>query len=267
MVKLNIKPCFETIKNRFDLQIPAALPWGEWDKWHAKTKNERPFAYFIMETIPSKFDNFIKFFTRPINDLRYAIRVRVFDRYHVIKTGLKPGYTDCDTRMMHGMFNMLIDFVEVEKAWMQVVFSTDEQKKYKHPWWSLGLTRFKSFRDPQAGIDYLKWEMTLDSPSLSNTNQSPTQASAAREIWEIYHWWKFARPMRPDPNDASGWTEHCELCEQRGRALFDFENETAEERARSRECLDRSIEIEAAYEAEDESYLIRLIKIRKSLWT
>jgi len=267
MVKLNINNYFETIKSHLNLEKPYALSWGEWRKWHEKTKAERPIAYFIMDTIPDKWDDFIKFFTKPINDLRYGLRVRVFDRYHVINTGLKPGYADCDTRMLHGMFSMLVDFVEVEKAWMHVVWDPEERHNHKYPWWSYGWTRFKSFRNPQAGIDHLKWEMTLDSPKLLPHERSPSQAQTAREIWEIYHWWKFSRPARPDPHDASGWSDHCRQLEARGKHILDFESETDEERARGNECLDRSRELEAAYEAEDEEYLIRLVKIRKSLWT
>jgi len=255
------------LKSRLDLNKPHALQWGEWKVWHSTTKAERPFAYFITETVPDKFDDFVKFFTKPINDLRYGFRVRVFDRYHVIQTGLKPGYNDCDTRMMHGMFNLLVDFVEIEKAWMHVIWDKDERKKHQYPWWSIGWTHFKTFRNPQAGIANLKWEMTLDSPTIAPHERSPAQAQAAREIWEIYHWWKFARPARPDPYDASGWTEHCELLRQQGKDLFDFGAETDEERTRGSDCLARCREIEEAYEAEDDKMLIRLIKIRKSLWT
>lgn len=255
----------KNIKKRLDLNKPYALGFNEWDEWHEKTKAERPFAYFIMETVPDKFEDFVKFFTNPVNDLRYAIRVRVFDRYHVIKTGLDPGYRDCDTRMMHGMFNMLVDFVEVEKAWMHVVFSKGEQKKRKHPWWSLGWTRFKAFRDPDAGIDYLKWEMKLDDPSISQDQQSPSQAQAAREIWLIYHWWKYVRPVRPDPHDASGWSEWCRKTDY--REMFSNRKRNKAEIAKEREILGRAQEIERAYDQEDEDMLIKLVKIRKNLWT
>jgi len=267
MVKLNINNFFETIKTHLDLQKPGVLPWGEWENWHASTKSTRPFVYFVMETLPTKAQDVWQFCKKPFTDLRRAIRVRVFDKYHIINTGLPPGYIDCDTRIMHGMFNLLIDFVEVESAWKHVVFSPEEQQTRKHPWWSIGLTRFKSFRDPAAGLAHLKWEMTLDSPSLPAHEQVPSQAASAREIWEIYHWWKFARPARPDPDDASGWTEHCDLLRARGRRLFDVHDETPEERQRSRECLSRLREIEEIYNAEDDNMLIRLIKIRKSMWT
>jgi hypothetical protein len=252
------------IKKRLDLNKPFALGWDEWEAWHEKTKAERPFAYFLMETIPDKLDDACRFFTKPINDLRYAIRVRIFDRYHVIKTGLEPGHRDTDTRMTHGMFNLLVDFVEVELAWMHVVFDEDARKNRKHPWWSLGWTRFKAFRDPDAGLMHLRWEMRLDDESLPSHDRNPQQAMRAREIWEIYHWWKFIRPQRPDPYDFSGWSEYCGSRSM--KELFGNDR-TEEDQKMSMELIDRAKEIEEAYDREDEEMLIRLVKLRKHLWT
>jgi hypothetical protein len=260
----------EKITKYFDLEKPQALGLREWGEWYANTKAKRPFAYFVMETVPDKVRSAWLFVSKPIRELRYGIRVRVFDRYHVINTGLKPGYYDCDTRMIHGMFNLLVDYVEIEQAWIHVVFDKNEQRKRKHPWWSCNWTRFKAFRDPQAGIDHLKWLMTLDSPTLPAYQQNPPHAAAAREIWEIYHWWKFVRPSRPDPHDASGWTKYCS--EKRSVTgsladIFDPPDETPEERQQIRDMLDKTRALEEAYDNEDEDYLIRLIKIRSYLWT
>lgn len=264
---INIRNSITDIKNQLDLHKPSALGWDAWSRWHRDTRLARPVAYFIMQTVPDKFDDFIKFFTKPVNDLRYGLRVRIFDRYHVINTGLKPGYADMDTRMMHGLFNMLVEFVEVEKAHMQVVFDPAERKLRKHPWWSKGYTRFKSFRDAEAGLAHLKWEMTLDGANLPLYDQSPTQASAAREVWELYHWWKFVRPIRPDPLDASGWSEHCDLLTLAGKHVLGDTPHTAEELDRSTACLKKSHELEQMFDDEDEQMLIRLVKVRKSLWT
>lgn len=255
------------IKKSLYLEKPVALQHHEWEAWHENTRRERPAAYFFRVTLPDWFEDIYKNITKPFNDLRYAIRVRVFDRYHVIHTGLEPGYADCDTRMLHGMFNLLVDFVEVEQAWMHVAFDEAAQKKYSHPWWSLGWTRFRAFRDPEAGLAYLRWEMTLDDPALKEHERSPSQAQTAREVWELYHWWKEVRPNRPDPHDASGWSEYCDARRAIGRSPLDFRYVDEEDQQRRRTALDRTHEIEQAYDREDDEMLMRLIKIRKSLWT
>jgi len=260
-----MKTQFFKLKN----EKPLAATFREWDEWKTRAKSEEPFKYWLVETVPDWFRDRWRDLTTPYNNLRYAIRCRIFDRYHIIKTGLKPGYSDCDTRMLHGMFNLLVDFVEVEKAWMHVVFDAEERKKRKHPWWSLGWTRFKAFRDPQAGLAHLTWEATLDNPTLDEYQRSDQQAVTAREVLELYNWWKEVRPTRLDPMDASGWSNWCDLRSSKhpNRHLLDIEDETEEESQESRRILNECTLIEKSYEDEDEAMLIRLVKIRKGLWT
>jgi hypothetical protein len=184
-------------------------------------------------------------------------------------TGLTPGYYDADTRMLHGMFNLLIDFIEVEKAWMHVVFDKEARGKFTYPWYSIGWSRFKSFRNPEAGLAHLAWEMSLDSPDLDEYSRSDSQAVAARELFALYTWWKNVRPLRLDPYNASGWSDYCEKSRiaNGGKIFWDYEDSTPEDKEESRTALDKLREIEQAYEAEDEEMLIRLIRIRRQLWT
>ena len=89
-----------------------------------------------------------------------------------------------------------------------------------------------------------------------------------KEVLELYDWWKNTHPTRIDPHDASGWSE---ICDRRREGEDDdyimWGDRTDEERAESTAALNRCTEIEQQYEDEDTEMLIRLIKIRKSLWT
>lgn len=250
----------EKLRKFFDLQKPEAATMDGWDQWHETTKKARPFAYFVAETIPAKTGRIVyRFLTDPINSFRYGLRVRIFDRYHVIKTGLKPGYHDCDERLLHGAFNLLVDYVELELPSTVMKFDPkDEKKGKKHPWWSKGWLRFKAYRDPKMGLRHLRWEMGLGS-------QSTHQAHKAREVWHLYHWWKFVRPLRPDPYDASGWSEFCKNKSMKN--IFRDTPRTKEEFEKEREILQLSDDIQNHYDEEDENMLIRLIKIRGNLWT
>jgi hypothetical protein len=67
--------------------------------------------------------------------------------------------------------------------------------------------------------------------------------------------------------DASGWTAYCEMRRANGNDFLDFEDKSPEEAEMSRAALDKSTEIETAYNTEDEEMMIRLIKIRQGLWT
>ena len=52
-----------------------------------------------------------------------------------------------------------------------------------------------------------------------------------------------------------------------GMSLFDSDNETPAEKRETMKALKVSQKIEEQYNKEDEAMMIRLIKIRQSLWT
>jgi hypothetical protein len=93
------------------------------------------------------------------------------------------------------------------------------------------------------------------------------QATAAQEILELYKWWTEVYPNRPDPHDAGGWSAYCEQRRQNGADLLDFEDRTEAEQEQSSQALNATQAIEDKYKKEDEEQMIRLIRIRESLWT
>jgi hypothetical protein len=93
------------------------------------------------------------------------------------------------------------------------------------------------------------------------------QAKSAQEILELYKWWTEVYPNRADPHDAGGWSDYCEQRRQRGADMLDFEDRTKEEEEMSKRALDATQAIEDKYKKEDEEMMIRLIRIRESLWT
>jgi hypothetical protein len=99
--------------------------------------------------------------------------------------------------------------------------------------------------------------------------EEPTyQAMAAKEIKELYLWWTTTYRNRPDPYDASGWSEYCELNRISNGGRLGFSDDKDPELKVMCDTAHKKLqEIEAAYEAEDEAMMIRLIKIRGSLWT
>jgi hypothetical protein len=102
-----------------------------------------------------------------------------------------------------------------------------------------------------------------------NYGRPTGQAERAREIKELYTWWTTVYPNRPDPYEASGWTEYCEASRlaNGGKLSWLGSDKSPELKAMSDKSHALLQEIEAAYEAEDEAMMIRLIKARDSLWT
>jgi hypothetical protein len=246
-----------------NFEKPSAETAEGWDAWNRENKTNHPFVYWLAEEFLDKVQNVVTLPSDIWNTFRYKTKVRFFDKLHYLPTRLKPGeYYDLDTRILHGLMESLVDFVEVEKAHMQLWSHPKEKRplRYRFP-----LLRFKSFRSRELGMKYLEWEMSLDQPNVDEygfDQSNPRQANDAKEIVALYTWWKDVRPNRPDPYDQSGWTQYCE---DHPRGMFAAKTE--EENQLVREKLDALGDLERQYDEEDEQMIIRLIKIRKSLWT
>jgi hypothetical protein len=247
----------------------------EWNQWRRAAQETHPIRYWIVEEGLDYLQNFVNWPMDRIHDVRYYINNRWITRSHSLTAhprDIKPGnWCDVGNRFLPCLFNELVDFVEVETAWHHCLWDEAARKQYDVPW-SRNFFRFRTWRCPEAGIDHLKWAMTLTNEEFLEEDEKhlaePTrQALAAKEIIELYTWWKEVYPQRPDVHDASGWSEYCENRRRNGYDLFDMEDRTPEEAEMAKTALDRTREIEEAYEKEDTEMMVRLIKVRDSLWT
>jgi len=171
---------------------------------------------------------------RPIRWLKY----RTIDRYHVFKSkSLGIGYHDLDIRMLHFMFDMLVDFVEIELAWMNVVF-TDKKPKLLKKWF---------FRSKKDGLDYLEWEIK---------ETSGDQQKRAKIVKLLYTWWTKYRPQRHDPWDDIHFN---------GNWNADWYRVGNNKELKKQ--MDEAYKIEGIYYDEDTEMLQTLIEIREDLWT
>lgn len=255
---------------------PQAATGKEWGQWRRASKEAHPVRFWIVEEGLDYAQNFVNWPADKLNDIRYYINNRWVTRSHALTAhprDIKPGsWCDVGNRFLPCLFNELVDFVEIEQAWHYCLWSEKERKKYQVPWWRKGWLRWRSWRCPEAGLAYLEWASTLTNEEFLDEDEKhlaePTyQAKAAKEIIELYTWWKEVYPNRPDPHDAGGWTAYCEMRRNHGYDFFDMEDKSSEEAEQCRTALNKSQEIEDAYNKEDEEMMIRLIKIRQSLWT
>jgi hypothetical protein len=254
---------------------PASATSAGWHKWEKDAKENYPIRYWIVE---EAFDSIQKFVRLPIDTLynaKYYINNRWVTRTHSLTAhakDIKPGqWQDVGNRFLPCLFNELVDFVEIETAWQHIAWDDDACKKYNPPFYAKGWFRWRTWRSAQAGLDHLDWAASLDNSEYAEEGETiePTsQATSAKEIKELYLWWTQTYRNRVDPMEASGWSAYCEKRRQKaGGDLWGHENETEEERKECMTALDLSHKIEAEHMAEDEAMLIRLIKIRQSLWT
>lgn len=253
-----------------------------WDEWEKSAKAAYPVRWWLAEEGLDYLQKFVMFIPDKLHAIKYYINNRWITRTHSLtahRRDIKPGsWCDVGNRFLPCLFNELVDFVEVELAWWHLAWSPEERPKYNMPWWAVGWWRFRTWRCPQAGLDNLKWQSELvwkeeevSDPKL--IGKSTYQAEKAVEILALYKWWTEVYPNRPDPHDASGWSDYCNLKRDMSEgsssfhAMFRKDNETKEIRKMADVALKKLRKIEADYEKEDESMMIRLIKIRNSLWT
>ncbi len=277
---MNSKPLFNWLRKIFKVDKPNSCPAKHykegdetWDEWDKRIKTAQPIGYFVTETLPDFIDDIRGLYKNPISDLSAYMSNRFRSQIHNLRTRLPIGkYYEVDTRILYGVFNTLVDFIECEKAWDHVSWNDDHRQEFSLKWYHrVRVVRwFFEWRNPEAGIAKLKWEMTLDKPDIDeygNDMSSPLQAASAKEQYELYNWWKNVRPNRPDPwAIMTGFEQRmAEKYPEESHKLFSEYDEVDEiERSALYKQMDA---IERQYDEEDEAMLIRLIKIRSHLWT
>lgn len=114
----------------------------------------------------------------PIWQLRKAIwwvRHRTTDRYdRIYIKSLTPGYYDCDTLMLHGIFELIRRFVEDEHG-------------------------------GRKSLDEFSAELESRAETSSNPGEPEAllrQARFQRDVVDLYDWWRTKRPLRQDPLDV-----------------------------------------------------------------
>ena len=115
---------------------------------------------------------------------------RFFDKTHALTSlSLRRGeYHEIDTRILHCLFDTLVDYVEKELAWFHLILE-GKPPRFRFRW-----------RSRESGLAHLDWESDL----MDDEGQPTSQALSAREIKALYVWWTEQRPKRQDPFDVKG---------------------------------------------------------------
>lgn len=172
------------------------------------------------------------------NGITWGIRNWFFPQNRIKITTLDSSFHDTDEMLLHGMFKLLTNFVELQwdggkSPYFGQIFSIEEIN--------------------QGG----EWEKE----SLVSQNVS------TKEIWDLYNWWTKIRPARVDPYsliyEYNGEKPKFVKCEGGSK----LECLTEENQEKYRAVAKESCDLEERHEQEDEDMLIRLVKVRRHLWT
>lgn len=249
----------------------------EWDDWTTAAKMKSNFRYWLAEEGLDYLQKIVYYIPDKLNDIRYYVNNRWVSRSHSLTAharDIKPGqWQDVGNRFLPCLFNELVDFVEIEQAWHHCIWSDDAKTKFETPWWRSGWLRWRTWRCPEAGLEYLRWAETLTNEEFLEEGEKhkavPTgQANSAKEIIELYTWWTVTYRNRPDPYEASGWTAVCEAQREANGGKLSWSSPKDPVLKKAQDKAHKLLQkIEADYEKEDEAMMIRLIKVRHGLWT
>lgn len=217
---------------------PKAASLEDWEAWEVAAKAAHPFRFRLAETALDAIQNAVYWPIDAWRAIRWYCRNRFIDKTHYLRTGLAPGcYHDFETRLLHGMFEALVDFVEKELASKQAAYA--ENRNFRGRSRALGMAR-------------LEWEASLKLDASCGVGEDdkefgqPTnQAIAAVETRALYEWWKDTRPNRKDPYEEFSELSAREFAREHGAAAYQAERDFAKE---------------------DEAMMIRLVKLREGLW-
>ena len=156
---------------------------------------------------------------KQVFELKAYLKNILFRKHHIIRTILPKGkWYDCDTRMLYGMMNLLIEFLEKEK--------------------------------PFETIDF---------------DFSPTWKSVKKEIIAIRDWWLNYDNRKVEIEEALNKWDVSKFGNCKDEEWIQLINKS--DTKETKELIDNLSALETKLEQEEKKMLIRLIKIRKYLWT
>lgn len=244
---------------------PPIPPWAtakEGREDDRMRKANYPIANWLVNTAIDKVERWVKSVPAKWEDIHAYIQNRYVSKVHLIDTGLKPGdWYEPNNRLLHGAFAVLVDYVEVALAIEKNVWS-DNPTPYRF---------LKEYRNAEQGIAKLEEQRgyTHDAYEGGPTGLTPS-AVDAEEIRTLYAWWTVTRPNRRDPySKIDPWNGKF--------SMFDADHSEEEHEAKTRRRkawkasvatkLEQAHKLEQIYEKEDQDMLIRLIKVRGTMWT
>lgn len=236
---------------------PTALTMEGWDAWDTEQQAKRPVRFWIAETALDWVQGVVFYVPDRIRDVVYWYHNRFVYRSHTLvahPNDIKPGtWAPVWERVFFSSFNALVDFVEVEKALENVRWDIEARTRYTCPRGMFRWPYLRGWRSAEAGLDYLRWEANLGDDCAQQREQ-------AREIIELYNWWKEVRPNRVPAGELSGWDQ---WVLNRKPLSRQFQDDI--QREESSQIMDRLEQIQQDYDSEDVLQLTRLVKLQWGL--
>jgi hypothetical protein len=236
---------FNWLKKKCYPYYPNAATIEEWADI-TKRMREKRICFWLFNTLPTT----LAVWKMQGQDvlMKFKYRYHPKHQYHIIRTGLKPDYYEADERMLHGMFSLLVDYVEEELAWLYYL---------SHP--------EVSESGDETGLLALDWQIEANLPDAGDNSHSDN----FKEIKELYLWWTVDRPERELQRELmiSQFYSNKPPIDTDLTTMEILAARSKEETEETAAFFDTLSDIEEQHWDEDTEMLTRLIRIRGALWT
>jgi len=195
------------------------------------------------------------YFWLPFKTIYNFIDYRFIDKYHIVKLKLKPDYYEVEQRMEEAIYQLLIDYVELECSHMgRMWLSNTEDETFRQKlYWKLPRGIRRNIRSEKYGLFYLDKQIAFYKEELEEHNTQcenenfEKNLNILKEIIHCYLWAKKLRYERVDP-----WRVE----KVKDGKLLELARPVSE-----------SFEIEDRQFDEDTEMLKKIIELRNYLWT
>lgn len=212
----------------------------EWIDYKEFGKKEHPYLYKVYKCLYD-FEIWLSVrYRRYVEDPYYHLKNRLVRKSHLIDTGLKRGqWYDTDTRILHGMMEELVRFIEIEKD--------------GYPWELKELEK-KRKGEPNE-ID--------GEPDNEYDGMNESQWRDMKTAWEVYTWWKKYPERRKMVDDM---LDHTLRDKSKENDIMTF---MADKTYKKHNDIVRQnrLDAEEKLTKEESIMLKKIIDIRGSLWT
>lgn len=210
-----------------------------------------------------------------LSRIERSIAFRTYDKYTIVKTRLKPGYYDKDQIMLHACFALLVDFVEIELAFIRAIGDKLSQKRINENFIKRLLfvleSLFSSKRNEKLGRAYLDEMINCRNGYIDGDDYWV-------KIKELYEWWKDKRPQRKDPLETTGFSAYLQSLKEKYGDIYylsSTNSRTLELKSflnteEDNKFLDLALKaelLEESNDSEDDEMLLKLCRLRRFLWT
>ena len=204
---------------------------------------------------------------RIFRDVQNWVACRTYRRYHVLRLGTDPGFSDSREMLLNANFAVLVHYVEHELAERQKYSCKYKKIPYRHR------------SNEQLGLECLQLWLDMPCEVYGGIDVNESTRVFAQEVKYLYLWWTSERKLRHNPyddmterlrqevtSDGRDWFVFVPIDDEPGLSTIKY-NLTEDEEQRLHDARAKSSELEARWDDEDQAMLHRLIDIRFHLWT